>query len=188
MVYTVIGVTVCLLMAKTSDGGFNVDIGGIVAIVVALIGVIGTSVVEIVRSNKQGNVVTSVKADTSEVKPKVGYIEENTKEIRDEVAKRIIPSLMITSTATTSLSSKVDAMYNELDFQKRLRADLSTGIADKDRFMVGIEKLYQENARLNKENKDLRLDLRREQEKTLDLLQQVKDLNDESARREDEKY
>ena len=89
--------------------------------------------------------VSSVKADTSEVKPKVEYIEENTRKIRDEVAEKIVPSLMIASTTTTSLSSKVDAMYNELDFQKRLRADLSTGIADKDRFMVGIEKLYQYN-------------------------------------------
>ncbi len=63
-----------------------------------------------------------------------------------------------------------------------LKSQTSVTLYDKDKFMGGIEKLYEENAKLTNENRDLRIQLVESQSRVKSLEAKNKDLQEENDR------
>lgn len=150
---TIIALIVLMLGAEGGNGLEGIIITSAVAIGVAILGLIGSVIIAIIQSKKQGDVTLDVKVDTSDMKPTVTNIREDTSKIRGEVVEKLVPNLQTIST----MASKVDSIHSEVEYQKRLKSELSTGLSNKDYLVNGIEKLYERNGQLEKENRELRI-------------------------------
>lgn len=155
-----------------------------IAIVVAILGLIAVIVGNIMTTKRdtknaslQGeetrSAIKEVKVDTSDIKPKINNINENTKETNEIIARKLEPIL------TTSVS-KIDALHKDMERKEWLKSQTSVTLYDKDKFMGGIEKLYEENAKLTNENRDLRIQLVESQSRVKSLEAKNKDLQEEN--------
>lgn len=79
----------------------------------------------------------------------------------------------------STLSNKIEDIHSEVEYQKRLKAELSASVQNRDYFLSGINKLYAVNARLQAENKELQLALQQEKEKNLFLTNQIEEWKEE---------
>lgn len=62
-------------------------------------------------------------------------------------------------------TKQIDLLVKEMEYQKRLKESLSAGAGDQDYVVTGMIAVFDENARLQRENKALKeelLDLRRQ--------------------------
>lgn len=95
-----------------------------------------------------------MKADTSEMKPQVSNIDDNVKKVRDEVVERIVPGISNATKSGDKLLSDVGKLVTELEFQKRLKSELSGTLTTPDYLLEGINSIYEDNASLNQTIKD----------------------------------
>lgn len=129
----------------------NVELTGLIAIAVALIGVMGGIWVQILQFKKDGKTIGTIKSDTSEIKPGISTISTNVKEIRDDVVRTILPQI----NQIPSVGGDLRKLVDDLEYKKRLKADQST-VPDKDLFITQVDNLYEENARMFSELKEQR--------------------------------
>lgn len=173
IVSTITALAIWLIAYNVYDGGIDMDKGSIVAIIIAIVGLIGSVLGDLIQSKKQGDVTTKVHADTSEMKPQVTNIEKISEKIPDEVVEKLAPNIQTVS----SMSSKVDEIYTEVEHRKRTRYELSTVVQTKDYFVEGIEQLYAKNSQLEGENRTLRQQLKQAQEQNQFLSDKLSELS-----------
>ncbi|MDR1551037.1 MAG: hypothetical protein LBT06_20965 [Hungatella sp.] len=80
------------------------------------------------------------------MKPRVSNTDENVKKIRDEVIEKLVPGMKTTDQVGNNLLDHVGKLVTELEFQKRLRSELSATLTTPDYLLEGINSIYQENA------------------------------------------
>lgn len=148
------------------------DTAGIVTIVVAIIGLIGAVIREIVVSSKQGHTITDIKSDTGDMKPMVDHIEKNTEKIKDEVAEKLVPNIATIS----QIQSQISDIHSDMEYKNRLKSETSEILGNKDYFLGGVENLFEENSRLQAENKLLRHTVECERQKTASMQQTIERL------------
>lgn len=188
-----ISTCVALLIAF---GGISMETNAIIAIVVAIIGLIGViagGIIQAINSTKsakyQGDEISKsvneVKTDTTSLCPKTDTIDKNTAETNKMVARELIPNIK----KVNSIYDIVDKINKEVEYQQRIKNDLSVSAAGKDYFINGIDNLYEENARLNHELKQLHRDLqiakeqKARQENTIKYQNnRIKELEEESQK------
>lgn len=117
---------------------------GIISLVVAIIGVAGALWAQVVQFKKDSGKMNDIKADTGEMKPSVKNIDENVKIIQSDVIRRLIPKV----DGIAGIGADTKVLIDELNYQKRLKEELSVKALNKDYFVNGINELYEENARL----------------------------------------
>ncbi len=131
----------------------GISIEGIIAIVVALLGVAGGIWAQFVQFKKDakriddvnGN-VSGVKSDTSEMKPQMTNVNDNVKKIRDEVVEKLVPSM--------GKLRGIDTLVKAHDIEQAIKREISPNLYDKDTLKGTIDLVYEENARLQTEKKD----------------------------------
>lgn len=133
-----------LWLALTED---NMNTANWIAIVVALIGVTGSLAANFFQLKRDGKTITNIDRTTSETKPQIKGIEESAKKVRDVLIEEIRPEVKQLSSANT----KLDYITKEIDYQKRIKADISSAVNDSAYLIAGINKVYEENARLARE-------------------------------------
>lgn len=126
---------------------------GIIAIVVALLGVAGGIWAQFVQFKKDAKRmddinthVGTVKADTSEMKPQVSTVDENVKKIRDEVVEKVVPNV--------GKLSGIDTLVRVHEIQEAIKRENSPNLYDKDTLKGTIDLVYTENAKLARENNE----------------------------------
>lgn len=149
------------------------DIPSIVAICISVLSLAGGVWAQFVQFKKDSSRISDVKSDTSEIKPKTMNIDENVKKIKDEVIETLKPA----TKEIVSSSNGIKVLVDELQFQKRLKSEISTNMASKDRLMSNIENLYVQNANLLIDNKRLQSELYTEIEKNAELSEKVSQLS-----------
>lgn len=174
IISTIVALAICLIAFDASNGGMDMDKGSIVAIIIAIVGLIGSVLGDLIQSKKQGDVTTKVHGDTAEMKPQVKNIEKMSGKIPDDVVEKLAPNIQTIS----SMSSKVDEIYTEIEHRKRTRYELSTVVQTKEYFVEGIEQLYAKNGQLEGENRALRQQLRKAQEQNQFLSDKLSELSE----------
>ena len=123
----------------------NMNTSDWLAIAVALIGVIGALIANLFQLKRDGKTITNVDRTTSETKPQIKNIAENTQKVRDVITEEIRPEVKQISSA----NSKLDYITSEIEYQKRIKSDVSSAVSDSAYLIAGINKVYEENARLS---------------------------------------
>lgn len=116
---------------------------GIIAITVALIGVVSGLWGQIIQFKKDGNTIKDVKVDTTEIRPKVQEVSENVKDIKRDITYRILNHI--------EKLDGVDELVDELHFQQRLKQDISKELLPQDNFVAELQRLYEKIATLEQE-------------------------------------
>ena len=167
-------VSTCVALSITFFGGFPMETNGNIAIVVAIIGLIGViigGIIQAVISTKnakhQGDEISKsvneVKNDTTHLCPKTDNIDKNTEETNKVLTRDLMPNVK----KVNSIYDIVDKINKEVEYQQRIKNDLSFSASGKDYFINGIDNLYKENARLNIELKKIHQELQLEQEQKI---------------------
>ena len=125
-------------------GGENISSGHI-AILVAIIGVIGTLIVTFLQLKRDGETINSIGSNTTDMKPRVENIEKDVEKAKDTLIESVKPSLKDIS----DRNEKIDQIYKEIEYHKRLQQELSENALGHDSLLAGINAVYAENARLN---------------------------------------
>ncbi|WP_097006830.1 hypothetical protein [Lacrimispora amygdalina] len=148
-----------LIVTLSEEGGKSTKMD--IAVIVAVIGVVGSLLgvaggiwSQVVLFKKDSNKIGEVKADTSEMKPQVSNIDDNVKKVRDEVVERIVPGISNATKSGDKLLTDVGKLVAELEFQKRLKSELSGTLTTPDYLLEGINSIYEDNALLNRSIKD----------------------------------
>ena len=130
------------------------DVGGCIAVVVALIGVAGGIWMQIVQFKKDAQRIDSVrtvscevKNDTTDMRPKVTRIENVTDNIDKRIGEKILPKI--------DKLDGIDEVLKEIEFKKRIANEVLPSLGNPEYIVTGIQQVYKENARLNEENKNL---------------------------------
>ena len=118
---------------------------GQIAILVAIIGVIGTLVVAYLQLRRDGNTINSIGSDTTNMKPRVENIEKNVEKTKDALIESVKPSLK----DIVERNEKIDEIYKEIEYHQRLKQEFSENAFGRDNLLAGINTIYAENARLN---------------------------------------
>jgi uncharacterized protein YoxC len=147
--------------------------GNAIGIIVALIAVAGNLVVLYFQFKKDSNKIGEVKSDTSGMKPQVSNIDENVKKVRDEVVERIVPGMSNVEKSGDKLLTGVGKLVAELEFQKRLKSELSGTLATPEYLLEGINSIYEDNALLNRTIKEKERKLRELSRENRDLSNQL---------------
>jgi len=147
--------TICMIIAEiiACTGGDSMS-GNVIAITVALIGVAANLFILFLQFKKDSNRIGEVKADTSEMKPRVSNTDENVKKIRDEVVEKLVPGMRASDQAGSKLLDHVGKLVEELEFQKRLKSELSGTLSTPEYLLEGINSIYEDNALLNQTIKE----------------------------------
>lgn len=130
------------------------DIGSIVAIVVALLSVAGGIWMQVIQFKKDSGKISEVKADTNELKPKTDHIEKGVDRLQVGI-EHLVPTAQDIKRVSEQSSQGILKLVEELNYQQRLKNELSVDLQNKDRFLGGIEKLYEENSRLSNHIREL---------------------------------
>lgn len=147
--------TICFIIAEiiVYTGGDSMS-GNVIAITVALIGVAANLFILFLQFKKDSNRIGEVKADTSEMKPRVSNTDENVKKVRDEVVEKIVPGINKVEKSGDKLLTDVGKLVTELEFQKRLKSELSGTLSTPEYLLEGINSIYEDNALLNRTIKE----------------------------------
>lgn len=152
-----------------------------VAIAVSLIGLIGSVIALIIATVKDSSKVSSVKEDTVIINPNVETIKNDVVKVKDKVVEKLVPVMQSSEKTANSINKKVDELYDEMNYHKRLQQELSGNIKQKDYFVDGIEQLYLANGQLAGENKHLRAQLQIAQEQYDNLNSKLNELKTENS-------
>jgi len=150
--------TISIVLIYVNKGGnlkvFGLD-ANIIALVVALLGVAASIFNAVYTFKKDSNTIGTVKADTSEIKPKIDNIKEYTKNTNDILRDKLIHDIN-KITEGVEILDKVD---RELDFQNKIKNQISSSIQNEDYLLNSIKEIYQKNAQLNIDlrNKEIEL-------------------------------
>ncbi|SHN87979.1 hypothetical protein [Desulfitobacterium chlororespirans] len=153
LIINVITISIGLVISYTvlyNDGGGEVlglD-GNTIALVVALISVAGSLIAHFFLFKKDSSTIKDVKVDTAEIRP----IVKDTNEIIKKVSDNVLPMSRIVEESRIGIQNLVD----ELNFQRGQKSEQSKQVLDKDFFLNGIAVVYEQNARLENQNRDLR--------------------------------
>jgi chromosome segregation ATPase len=168
---SIIGFIIAEIIVYTGGGSMS---GNVIGIIVAVIAVAGNLLALYFQFKKDSNKIGEVKADTSGMKPRVSNIDENVKKVRDEVVERLVPGLSNTTKSSDKLLIDVGKLVTELEFQKRLKSELSGALTTPDYLLEGINSIYEDNASLNQtiKEKDKRIrELSRENREIINRLE-----------------
>lgn len=171
--WAIILISTCVALSITF-GGVHMGTNGDTSIVVAIIGLIGAIVVGIIQAvistksaKRQGDEISKsvneVKNDTTHLRPKTDTIDKNTEETNRMVARELLPNVE----KVNSIYDIVDKINKEVEYQQRIKNDLSISASGKDYFISGIDNLYKENASLNNELKQTRQEFHLAQEQKI---------------------
>lgn len=124
------------------------------AILVAIVGVIGTLIATYLQLKKDTNKLLEVKSDTSHMSPQIDNINETTKDTNKYLTRTIdkkIDDLMKSNDDISAdgrkMSEEIQFMADELRYKKRIDSEY-LGQVSKEMIQSGIETLYEENVRL----------------------------------------
>lgn len=143
----IIGFIIAEIIVYT--GGDSMS-GNAIGVIVALIAVAGNLLVLYFQFKKDSNKIGEVKADTSGMKPQVSNIDENVKKVKDEVVEKLVPGIGNVEKSGDKLLTDVGKLVTELEFQKRLKSELSGALATPEYLLEGINSIYEDNASLNR--------------------------------------
>ena len=142
----IIGLIVILVLYEE-----NIMSNDAIGIIIALITVAGTIFVNYINSKKDGNTIGLIKSDTSEIKPKIDSITEDSKELNNYIQKEFKSEWKLQEIRQQDISNNIKELYDEHKYRKRLEKQYGQTIV-KDSLIVGIDKLYENNAVLSNEN------------------------------------
>lgn len=143
----IIGFIIAEIIVYT--GGDSMS-GNAIGVIVALIAVAGNLLVLYFQFKKDSNKIGEVKADTSGMKPQVSNIDENVKKVKDEVVEKLVPGIGNVEKSGDKLLTDVGKLVTELEFQKRLKSELSGALTTPEYLLEGINSIYEDNASLNR--------------------------------------
>ena len=138
----------------------------IALITVALITVAGSILANFFQYRKDSNTIGAVKSDTSNMLPKVDTINENTKEINKYIADDVKFRQRLSSeykgvTTRDTLISGIDEVYTNNSVLQEIIKEKDKSILE---FSRSIKSMKQENELLNKENINLKSQIRKLEE------------------------
>ena len=134
-----------------NDGGMNME-AGLWAVVLAIIGLIGSTWYQYAASKRDIKPLSGIQSHTSEMKPRIENIDDNTKKSRDILVKKIKPGINDIQRQQDSFGDqlkKIDYVVKEFEYQNRLKNEYSKEI-NKDILTAGINMVYEKNAMLEK--------------------------------------
>lgn len=140
-----------------NGGKMRMDTG----IIVGLIAVAGSLIGLIIQFKKDSNTIGTVKSDTSEIKPKIANIDENTRKSRDILIEDVKPSIDKLYDQQTNFEknlSKIDYVVKEFEYQDRLKKEYSSGF-NKDILTTGIDAVYERNAMLENQLREKKIEI-----------------------------
>lgn len=171
--------TMFLLFLLWEDSDMNMTQW--IALIVALVTVAGTLIAAFWQLKRDGKTIDGISSDTSHMKPQIDQIGKNTERVKDIVIERIQPAMA----SIEHSGSKIDFIAGEIEYQKRLKKDLSPEFQNRDRILAEIQAVYAKNAALNQQNIDFQnrnLNLMRQNEQ---LRAQISQLQAELQRERD---
>lgn len=127
-----------------------------VFIVATIISLIGIVVGLLFEPKRDTSLVSRIDSTTNEIVPTVRTIDENTRKSKDILVEEINPDIKNILTMQSNLKSnldKIDIVVKEVEFQKRLKEDLSRGL-NQGMIQAGLTKVFEKNAQLNIEIKE----------------------------------
>lgn len=133
---TIENITVELAVAVI--GAAAVVIAALIAGVVALIG-------QWRQLKQDGKTIDSIQKNTDLLSPLANRIHEDSAKSKDVLVETVVPKM----TDIGARNQKIDFIASELAYHKRLKNDLSKGAGGRDTTLASINKVYEENARLN---------------------------------------
>ena len=154
---------------------------GWIPILVAVTGVLGALIVAILQLKRDGKTIDSISGHTADMKPRVENIQTEAIDIRKKVSEKILPQLNDISKQDAELkglvegdiSSSLKVLTNEVEYQRRLKQELSPQLESRDRMVARIDLIFQENARLELELREKEKELAMQKNRILDLQQDI---------------
>lgn len=143
----IIGMIISFIIIYKGDLGMT---GNVIAIVIALIGVIGSILANFFQYKKDSNTIKDVKKDTTVILPKVDNIDSNTKEIRKYIVddiKNNLQSLKNLSQNIYKNNDDIKLIADDVKYRKRLNNEYK-GTFTRDNLITGIDEIYKDNANL----------------------------------------
>lgn len=153
-------------------GGKNMDLGGWIAVVVALIGVIGTLIVEFLQLKRDGKTIDGINATANNTDKTTSMMQQAIQGIENTTSKtheKIISSVSENIDSIRARNDKIDFIVKEFEYHKRIKNEFSEGASGRDIILAGITAVYEENARLNNQHRD-------DREALMDLLRKNAEL------------
>lgn len=164
----IIGLITALVVIYKGENNIMTNYIGlkIALITVALITVAGSILANFFQYRKDSNTIGTVKSDTSNMLPKVDTINENTKEINKYIADDVKFRQRLSSeykgvTTRDTLISGIDEVYTNNSVLQEIIKEKDKSILELSR---SIKSMKQENELLNKENINLKSQIRKLEE------------------------
>lgn len=175
-----------------SNGGDIMSAVKWVAIGIALLGVAGGIWAQVVQFKKDGqridnvnDTATSVKNDTTDMKPKVDNINENTKVIREDITRSILPQM----NSIANLNSGVAELLESKHIDDAVKQKVSSYIENPVYIQTAVSLVYEKNAalevkvsELNVEKTHLDMQVKILKEKNEKLLEENQKLKQELSK------
>ena len=123
-----------------------------IGLIIALITVAGSILANFFQYRKDSNTIGTVKSDTSNMLPKVDTINENTKEINKYIVDDVKVSLQdIINIGNKIHENNVDIklIADDVKFRQRLSSEYK-GVTTRDTLISGIDEVYTNNSVLQK--------------------------------------
>lgn len=140
-----------ILFMNKDDGGEHMETG-LWAVAVAVIGLVGSTWYQYIASKKDIKPLSGIQATTSEMKPRIENIDENTKKSRDVLIEDVKPEIFNIQRKQSDINDqmkKIDYVVKEFEYQTRLKEKYSTGF-NKEVLTAGIDSIYERNAILER--------------------------------------
>lgn len=157
-----IGCIVSLIILGVDN---NMGTGAVISICVAIIGVIGSLIVAIFQLKRDGKTIDIINNNTKNTE----NIYDNTKNTEKMLIGEIKPNIDTIIKNTDNISIIVD----EVKYQNRIRNDISNTLnIDKDFFLQGVNTVFDNNAKLNKNISELNQKINKLEQKNLLLVRE----------------
>lgn len=174
---------ICAELILLSGGEQDMDTAGWISITVALIAVASGIWIQIVQFKKDGQRIDGVnkttaqiKADTSEMKPKVSNIEELSKQISNDIVRTILPQMNHVGKIEESVGKLLEGYLVE----KEIKSRVSSSLNNPDYLLGSIQSLFEINAEYNQQIQKLTNDNLLLQNENEGLRKEVKQLQEEN--------
>lgn len=174
---------ICAEIILLSGGEQDMDTAGWISITVALIAVASGIWMQIVQFKKDGQRIdgvnkttAQVKADTSEMKPKVSNIEELSKQISNDIVRTILPQMNHVGRIEESVGKLLEGYLVE----KEIKSRVSSSLNNPDYLLGSIQSLFEINAGYNQQIQKLTNDNLLLQNENEGLRKEVKQLQEEN--------
>lgn len=146
----IITLIISYLVLYGEDFSMQTDI---IALLVAIIGVIGAILANFFQYKKDSNTIGTVKQDTALILPKAENIERDTRETHN----LLIGNLDAKIDKLITGKDKIDFIFDEINYKKRLESEYK-GVVEKDRVVASVDKIFEDNANLQIKLKELEIE------------------------------